>query len=182
MEVRVSDVKKWSGRQETTEIVAPWPVEAQSRVDFPLIDPARVKVLVRNTGGGTLVVELSGTVEAEAVCSRCAEPFRISLPFEATEEFREEAGPNDETLDYWRFTGDKIQLDNMVADAAGASFPIAVLCRPDCQGLCPVCGTNWNESTCNCAPPSDDRWAELTKLINHDQEELGRENHGRTKA
>lgn len=187
MEVRVSDVKKWAGRQESFQLVEPWPAGAQQRVDFPLTNPAVLDVLVRNTGGGTLVVDVSGAVEADAVCSRCAEPFHIVLPFEATEEFRDEPGPDDESLDYRRFTGDKIQLDEMVSDAAGASFPIAILCRTDCRGLCPTCGTNFNVSDCDCVPATDDRWAALAQLMNPSNTEkpdegLGREKHGRTKA
>ncbi len=187
MEVRVSDVKKWAGRHEASQVVEPWPQEAREGIDFPLTDPAVVDVLVRNTGGGTLVVDVSGSVEAEAVCSRCAEPFHMVLPFEATEEFREEPGPNDDLLDYWRFSGDKISLDKMVSDAAAASFPIALLCRPDCRGLCPTCGTNWNESDCDCTPVTDDRWAALAQFVvpKHSDDidqEVGREKHGRTKA
>ena len=188
MEVRVSDVKKWAGRQESVDLVEPSPTEAQERVDYPLTNPAVVHVLVRNTGGGALVVDISGTVEADAICSRCAEPFHISLPFEATEEFRDEPGPDDESLDYRRFTGDKIQLDDMVSDAAAVSFPIAILCKPDCRGLCPQCGTNLNVSECDCVPAVDNRWAQLAQWIdpskeaqNH-HEGLGREKHGRTKA
>jgi uncharacterized protein len=164
MEVRVSDVKKWVGREEATEIQEAWPEVASARVGYPLTDPAVVHVLVRNTGGGRLVVEVKGVLEAEAVCTRCAEPFHLSLPFEATEEFREEAGPSDENLDYGRYTGDKINLDVMVADAAGASVPIAVLCHPDCLGLCPVCGTNRNVTSCDCAVAVDERWAPLAEL------------------
>ncbi|MDA8204777.1 MAG: DUF177 domain-containing protein [Thermaerobacter sp.] len=185
VEVRVSDVKKWAGREAAVQMVEPWPEDAQARVDYPLINPAQVRVLVRNAGGGTLVVDISGQVKAKAVCDRCAEPFQIALPFEATEEFREEPGPNDENLDYSRFTGDAIDLDEIVSDAVGVSFPIALVCRPDCKGLCPVCGINWNESTCQCAPPADNRWAPLDKLVAHhlrQHEELERDKNGRTKA
>lgn len=185
MEVRVSDVKKWAGREESVRLVESWPHEAQERVDYPLINPAAVDVLVRNVGGNALIVEVSGTVEAQAVCARCAESFHLSLPFAATEEFREELGPNDASLDYWRFTGDKIFLDDLVSDAAGVSFPIAVVCQPECRGLCPVCGTNLNLAQCDCAPAADDRWAALARLIDHkdhESERLRRGNHGRTKT
>ena len=30
------------------------------------------------------------------------------------------------------------------------SYPLTWLCRPDCRGLCPACGQNLNEGTCNC--------------------------------
>lgn len=185
VEVRVSDVKKWAGREEAFRVSEPWPDVAQSRVDYPLTNPAQVDVLVRNTGGGTLVVDISGHVRVEAVCSRCVENFTADLAFAATEEFRDEPGPNDESLDYSRFTGDLIDLDAMVADAVGVSIPIALTCRPDCQGLCPLCGTNRNVDSCRCQFPADDRWAKLAGLVSGDKtedEELERENHGRSKA
>jgi uncharacterized protein len=30
------------------------------------------------------------------------------------------------------------------------ALPMKPLCRPDCQGLCPVCGKNRNVETCAC--------------------------------
>lgn len=186
MEVRVSDVKKWAGREESYRLSEPWPTLAWERVDFPLTNPAVVDVLVRNAGGGTFIVEVSGIVEADVICSRCAEPFHVSFPFQATEEFREEPGPSDESLDYWRFTGDKINVDEMVSDAAGVSFPIAVVCQPNCRGLCPKCGTNLNVTQCDCTPDIDNRWAALAQWVDQDhndhQQGLGRGKHGRTKA
>jgi DUF177 domain-containing protein len=39
------------------------------------------------------------------------------------------------------------------------------LCRADCQGLCPVCGTNLNKGTCSCKREWEDpRLAALKKL------------------
>ena len=181
VEVRVSDVKKWAGREDSVQIAEPWPPEAQARVDYPLLDPAVVDVVVRNAGGGTLIVQISGHLKAQVVCSRCAEPFETSLPFEATEEFREEAGPHDESLDYSRFTGDAVVLDNMVSDAVGVSFPITLLCQPNCRGLCTNCGANWNEDLCDCQPQGDNRWAALEQLL-PDYMELEREENGRTKT
>lgn len=183
MKVLVSDVKKWVGREERFQLEERWPSDAQSKIDYPLVDPARVDVLVRNVGANRYVVTISGVLQADAICSRCAEPFRLTLPYEATEEFRDEPGDNDENLDFSRFTGDKIWLDDMVAQAAALSVPIAVVCQENCRGLCPQCGTNWNLATCSCQHPSDDRWAALQVLVDSDQsEEVEREKHGRSKA
>ncbi|HMI56236.1 MAG TPA: DUF177 domain-containing protein [Gemmatimonadaceae bacterium] len=44
------------------------------------------------------------------------------------------------------------------------TVPAYVQCREDCKGLCATCGTNLNESTCNCAPTrTDSRWDALLK-------------------
>jgi uncharacterized protein len=32
------------------------------------------------------------------------------------------------------------------------AMPMRQLCRPDCKGLCPICGQNWNEGVCACEP------------------------------
>ena len=42
--------------------------------------------------------------------------------------------------------------------------PAYVQCREDCKGLCATCGTNLNESSCNCAPTkTESRWDALLK-------------------
>ena len=43
--------------------------------------------------------------------------------------------------------------------------PIGVLCRPDCAGLCPNCGSNLNEGACGCLPEAvDPRFVMLQAL------------------
>jgi uncharacterized protein len=45
-------------------------------------------------------------------------------------------------------------------------IPISPLCRPDCKGLCPICGNNLNESTCHHEDDSGDpRLASLKSLL-----------------
>jgi uncharacterized protein len=45
------------------------------------------------------------------------------------------------------------------------SLPMKPLCSEDCQGLCPVCGTNLNRDTCDCRRDWDDpRFAALKNL------------------
>lgn len=40
------------------------------------------------------------------------------------------------------------------------------LCKPDCKGLCPTCGTNLNYGTCACADEDiDPRMAKLQELL-----------------
>jgi uncharacterized protein len=41
-----------------------------------------------------------------------------------------------------------------------------LLCKPECAGLCPQCGTNRNTKPCDCAQKFEDpRWDALKKLI-----------------
>jgi uncharacterized protein len=42
------------------------------------------------------------------------------------------------------------------------SLPSSPVCRPDCKGLCPHCGQDLNEGSCDCHTEAvDPRWAAL---------------------
>lgn len=67
--------------------------------------------------------------------------------------------------DAFELDGDQLDLRPVVRELVLLDAPATPLCRPDCAGLCPTCGTNLNESTCECAPaPVDDRWSALDAL------------------
>jgi len=51
------------------------------------------------------------------------------------------------------------------------STPMHGLCRPDCKGLCPQCGQNWNEGPCDCSDERrDPRFQVLTQLLKESEE------------
>jgi uncharacterized protein len=47
--------------------------------------------------------------------------------------------------------GNWLDLFPMVRDAIHLAVPIAPRCRPDCRGLCPVCGADLNKGRCGCS-------------------------------
>ncbi len=59
-----------------------------------------------------------------------------------------------------------IDLAPVVRDEFILSIPLQPLCRPDCKGLCPQCGANWNDGPCDCpSEATDPRWAGLADLL-----------------
>jgi uncharacterized protein len=109
---------------------------------------------------------LVGTVatELELLCSRCLEPFRLSIaaPFdqrylpasEASTDVEREV--DDEDLETGYYRNDEIDLKDLLREQFYLALPMKPLCREDCRGLCPQCGTNLNTSTCDCAPVWED--------------------------
>ena len=116
-------------------------------------------VVLESVVGG---LSVAGTVRAPWVgtCRRCLEPAGGVLELRVREHFTE-GGDGEET--YPLHDGD-VDLEPMVRDAVLLELPQAPLCRPDCRGLCPVCGANRNLDPCHCQPPADDRWAALDVL------------------
>jgi uncharacterized metal-binding protein YceD (DUF177 family) len=64
-----------------------------------------------------------------------------------------------------------LDLTEAVRQYALLATPMKPLCHQDCSGLCPTCGGNLNQASCNCPPrPADLRWSELSKLVLTDSE------------
>jgi len=56
----------------------------------------------------------------------------------------------DDDLGLAEYSGDEIDLGQMMREQFYLALPMKPLCRPDCKGLCPVCGKNRNRETCSC--------------------------------
>ena len=67
--------------------------------------------------------------------------------------------------DAFPIEGDQIDLVPAVREAVLLELPDDVLCREECAGICPVCGIDRNQGTCECdTTVRDDRWAALDQL------------------
>lgn len=118
------------------------------------------RLLLENVVEGLLV---SGPVRGVMVvdCARCLKavewPFRVDV--------RELFTPRAiEGLDDYPLGDGEVDLEPMIRDAVVLAMPYSPLCRADCPGLCPRCGSDLNEGECDCGPEIDERWSALSVL------------------
>lgn len=120
-----------------------------------------------------------GTVktELELGCSRCLELFVLPvnrhfdlryLPSAAGEPVKEdedaEIEVDDVSMTFYR--DEQIDLNELSREQFNLALPMKPLCRQDCQGICPQCGSNRNLAQCACHPHwEDSRLAGLKTLI-----------------
>lgn len=108
-------------------------------------------------------------------CSRCVETMThdfevetqvLFLPPSAADPREDpEAGGLEDEPDVYVHDGMKADLAPPVYDQVVLAFPVQPLCRPDCAGLCQICGGNRNEASCTCRAESGDlRFALLKNL------------------
>ena len=118
---------------------------------------------------------LVGTVQGELEfdCSRCLEPFR--LPIDASFDLRylpaSEASTEperemaDEDLETSYYRENQIDLNELLREQFYLALPMKPLCEEACRGLCPHCGTNLNQESCDCVSRWEDpRLAALRTL------------------
>jgi uncharacterized protein len=148
--------------------------------DFRVVEPVDLSIRVtKDAQKVRLVGRLKTVLEVE--CSRCVEPFRVPVDAELDQMFLPEgaeitAASDDDEDDGQQadagvsfYKEDTIDLGELMRDEFYLALPMKPLCRPDCKGLCPICGVNWNRETCTCrAEWTDPRLDSLKTLLKHD--------------
>jgi uncharacterized protein len=59
----------------------------------------------------------------------------------------------------------QINLEPLMREYALLEFPISPVCKPDCKGLCPVCGENLNQTDCVHRPEPESPFSALKVLL-----------------
>lgn len=98
-------------------------------------------------------------------CARCLEQFNHSVTTNFSVTISDEDDSETELIA--RLIDDKVDLTEFIIQSIFLSKPLRVLCKQDCEGICPTCGSNKNYETCNCDKNIiDPRLEELKKLLN----------------
>jgi len=130
-----------------------------------VITPAVVEAILdisRTTHNGH-ALRLRFDASLHGPCMRCLEAAHPAVSVDS----REVDQPGDvEELRSPYVEEDVLDVRAWARDALALALPVQLLCRPDCAGLCPVCGTDLNEAGPDHAHERepDPRWAKLGEL------------------
>jgi uncharacterized protein len=130
-----------------------------------LVVPATVPALLtitRATSGD--VFALSFDARLHGPCMRCLADAVLDVAIRASEYQAADADAAEELRTEY-VIDDQLELSAWGRDALALELPDQILCRPDCAGLCAVCGKNLNLDPHEHAGESvDPRWAALEQL------------------
>ena len=114
-------------------------------------------IILTRTGHG-IMVKGKITANTTVMCSRCMKNANYTTVFDVEEEFLPEAYISSHITKSDDFdTSSTINSDNVldlseiIRQCVLLSIPIKPLCKPDCAGLCVLCGQNLNQGTCVCS-------------------------------
>jgi len=130
--------------------------------DFRQVAPAKVDAVAELVGSEIRIRGRVGT-SLEVCCDRCLvsvtipveQDFDLSYRPVSTIARAEEVELPEDELEVGFFSGDGIELADVVTEQVILSVPMKVVCRTDCRGLCPVCGANLNFEKCGCPPTQE---------------------------
>ncbi len=141
---------------------------------FPITAKTPVDLTITNKGERKL--QLQGRMEATVLipCDRCLTdvPTQIMIDFDREVDMKLSEDDRKEALDESDFLhGYNLDVDELVCGEALLVWPMKVLCRDNCKGLCPVCGQNLNLKTCNCDKTDlDPRMAKIRDIFSNFKE------------
>ena len=128
----------------------------------PQPNPAPAVLAVTRASSGT-VLELSLDAVLAGPCFRCLQDAELALQLRLREYQATKPESDDERTEY--LDDDRLDLSAWAHDAIALALPDKILCRPDCAGLCPVCGKDLNtEPHEHVEERVDPRWEKLSQL------------------
>jgi uncharacterized protein len=134
--------------------------------DLDLVDLSGVARVTRTQQG--LLVQVMMTAATACECVRCLDDFFQPLKIDFVELYAFTPNSLTESGLIVPETG-LLDLEPLIREEMLLAIPINPICRPDCKGLCPVCGENLNESQCSHEDEEvDPRLSVLRTLLNKD--------------
>lgn len=141
--------------------IDPFELGGERYVAEPDVVPVQLDIS-RTTGAG-YALRLRFDASLSGPCMRCLSGAAQAFSVEAREV--SQPGEGDE-LESPYVQAELLDLRAWSRDALALTLPTQLLCRPDCAGLCPVCGVDLNEAGPDHAHERepDPRWAKLSEL------------------
>ena len=159
MLIDLSEILSLEGKTQVVE--APVSMDSfQSKLgDFPVAEKEPLSLTITNTGKKVLKIEAKGRITVNIPCDKCLKdvPTEFDINFEQEIDMQASKEDRIKDLDEINYvTGCSLDVEQLVHNEILIHWPLRVLCKEDCRGICPKCGKDWNEGSCDCDQSSPD--------------------------
>lgn len=169
MIIDISDILSCENKEITKKVQIELTSFVSRLGEFPIIEKAPVDLRIANQENRRLLIQGDVRFVASIPCSRCLEEVPTEVHFEIDKEIKlENSVINDEEVDETDYLiGFDLDVDKLIYQEILVNWPMKVLCRDDCKGICKVCGMNLNKGNCNCQRTElDPRMAAIQDVFN----------------
>lgn len=152
MLVNLTDV--FSNESKVLELTIPYEAEAFTSQlgTFPIKEKSPVTLKLSNIGQSKALAEGSAKLTFVFACDRCLQDvdYTFDLAFELELVSPEYAGADAENYSSDVMEQYHLDVDKLINNEILLNWPVKILCRQDCKGICKVCGKNLNDGECGC--------------------------------
>ena len=173
MQINVSELLSTSGKSQSYQVESGLDEVTYSGNQYPVGKKEPFTLTVENTGKKKIHVTGETKMTLLIPCDRCLSDVSVEFPIEI--DVTVDRNTEDDDEKEWNqlilLEGSMLEVDMLVYDEIANHFPMKVLCRKDCKGICPVCGCNLNETACDCDQSvPDPRMSAIRDIFNNFKE------------
>ena len=169
MIIDISDILSCENKEESKQVQIELTSFISKLGEFPIISAAPIELHIANRENKRLLIQGDVDLRVSIPCSRCLEEVPTDIHFSIDKDIKlEDSVVHDEDVednDY--LIGFNLDIDRLIYGEILVNWPMKVLCRDDCKGICKVCGMNLNKGECNCQRTElDPRMAAIQDVFN----------------
>lgn len=171
MLVNLTDVFTSQTEKMEQEVMIEMTVFEDGMESYPILRKTPVSFTFTNTGEGKARVEGRAEVVLRMQCGRCLKDVEQKIDLLIETEVSAPDIPLEEADDQTFMDGYSLNVEDLISNEILMSLPAKVLCKPDCKGICAVCGKDLNLGECGCDTfVPDPRMAAIKDIFNANKE------------
>ena len=169
MQIHLSDITDSEGKHIQLQLDLDLDKISFQMGDYLILEKTPIELDITNIGNKVLEMKGPGAVVVGIPCDRCLEQVAVKIPYEIDQKLDMKKSDTERVQDLDEndyLTGMDLDVDRLVYLEVLMSWPLKVLCREDCKGICSRCGKNLNKGFCGCAEePKDPRMAAISDIF-----------------
>lgn len=152
MLLNLSDVLRPSGKVISEEIEISLDSFNGSFGEYKVLKAEKFMLNGENFDEGRAKVSGHTVITFAANCHRCLKEMeiKVSIDFERICSAPDYVSDDEEDESHDFMEGYQLDTDALLYNEITVNWPVKIVCREDCKGLCLVCGHNLNEGDCGC--------------------------------
>lgn len=153
MVINMSELFAADGISKAYEVPLDMSEVIWKRKKYPIVSKQPVYLKLTHEGDRKVAITAEASLVLEMPCDRCLDTVQVpmKLSIESKVDANASAQERIAQLDEQSYIdGYSLDVDRLVWDEMILNMPDKVLCRENCKGVCPKCGINRNERTCDC--------------------------------
>lgn len=153
MQIHLSDILSKEGKktEDKFELDMKW-IEISGET-FQIVDKGLVELTLANQGDQKVSIWARIDLTVKIPCGRCLKDvntefhldFSREIDMNMSEEERQEQLDDNNYI-----AGYELDVDALVMDELVLQWPMKILCKEECKGICNVCGKDLNMEQCDC--------------------------------
>lgn len=153
MQIHLSEILSKEGKVMEQQVKLEMQEIAISGETCKITKKQPVMLKLSNTGEQKVLISGKCELSVAIPCGRCLKDvitgfcldFSREVDMSMSEEERKEQLDENNYI-----AGYELDVDALIADEMVLQWPMKVLCKEDCKGICSVCGKDLNAEQCDC--------------------------------